>query len=226
METQDDEVVAFTDAPSEGESRSLTEMGRDLYAVDSTIAQLEEQLETKKARRKVLTDVDLPAYMLKIGQDSVGLPEFGVDLVLENYTHANIASDWEPERRQAAFDWLEEHGHGDLVKTEFTILFPRFMLPAARWLAQHVGTLRPTVTIVEETVAGKGKNKVVTKKPVDREVEIPEAVVGLGVPWNTLTAWAKGQLKAGEELPLDVLGVTVGQVVKIVERDKPKKVKA
>lgn len=220
-----DEVVGFTDAPSADESRSLTEMGRELYGVTSDIANLEAQLEAKKARRKVLTDEELPAYMQKIGQDSVGLPEFGVDLQLENYTHANIAADWEPERRQAAFDWLEEHGHGDLVKTEFTILFPRFMLPAARWLAEHVRTLRPTIQIAEETIAGKGKNKVVTKKLVDREVEIPEAVVGLGVPWNTLTAWAKGQLKAGEELPLDVLGVTTGQIVKIVERDKPKKVK-
>lgn len=225
MADDETEAVGFTDAPSENESRDLTAMGRELYAVDDEISRLEAQLETKKARRKVLTDEELPAYMLKIGQDSVGLPEFGVDLVLENYTHANIAADWEPERRQAAFDWLEEHGHGDLVKTEFTILFPRFMLPAARWLAEHVRTLRPVIGITEEKVTGKGKSKVVSKVIVEREVEIPEAVVGLGVPWNTLTAWAKGQLKAGEELPLEVLGVTVGQIVKIKEREQAKKVK-
>lgn len=225
MQDADDDVVAFTDAPREGESQSLTEMGRELYVVDSTIARLEQQLVDSKARRKELTEKELPAYMQKIGQDSVGLAEFDVDLVLENYYHANIAADWEPERRQAAFDWLEENGDGDLVKTEFTILFPRFMLPAARWLAEHIKTLRPVVTICHETIKGKGKAKVVTKKYVDEEVEIPEAIVGLGVPWNTLTAWAKRKIEAGEELPLEVLGVTVGQIVKIKEREQAKKVK-
>lgn len=221
MASSDEEVVGFTDAPSEDESKDLTTLGRELYATDSEIQRLEQQLEERKDRRRVLVEKELPDYLTRVGQDSVGLPEFGVDLVLENYYHANIASDWEPERRQAAFDWLEENGDGDMIKTEFTILFPKFMLPVARWLQTHVKTLRPKMTVSEEIGSGKKKRKT----QVEKQVEIPEATVGLTVPWNTLTAWAKRKIEAGETLPLDVLGVTTGRIVKIKERDKPKKVR-
>lgn len=221
MQSDDEEVVGFTDAPSESESLELTKLGRELYQTDSDIQRLERELEERKARRKELTDKELPEYMGKIGQDNVGLSEFGVDLVLENYYHANIAADWEPERRQAAFDWLEANGDGDLIKTEFTIMFPRFMLPVARWLQTHVETLRPLLKSTEETGSGKKKRRV----QVEKEYDIPEATVGLMVPWNTLTAWAKRKIEAGETLPLDVLGVTTGRIVKIQERDKPKRVR-
>jgi hypothetical protein len=37
----------------------------------------------------------------------------------------NIGTKWEPERRRAAFDWLEAHGHGSLIKTEVAVPFSR-----------------------------------------------------------------------------------------------------
>lgn len=222
MQSNTEEVVGFTDAPSEGESRDLTTMGRELFMVDSNISALESQLEAAKVRRKELTEKELPDYMMKVGQDLIGLPEFGVDLELDYYYHANIAADWEPEKRQTAFDYLASLGEEDMIKAEFTILFPKYMLPVARWLAEQVKKLKPKMEISEEV--GSGKKRTVRK--VMRTVDIPEAVVGLSVPWNTLTAWLKRRLQAGEEVDLDVLGATVGRIVKIKEREQPKKVKA
>lgn len=215
MSELDEEIVAFTDAPSESEARSLTDMGRELFQVDSAIAGLEEQLEKKKSRRKELTDKELPDYFTRVGQDRMGLPEFDVDLVLENFVHANIAADWEPEKREAAFTWLEDNGHGDLIKAVLTQKYPRTAMALARWVARWIMKLR----FLWEKLGGRMEDDT----PPDGD--IPEPTIEMTVPWNTLTAWAKEQIKNGAELPLDTLGVTTGRVVKIKKREQPKKVK-
>lgn len=204
------DVVGFTDAPSVDETRTLAEMGQELFSLDREKADIKKRLEEIESRRQVLTMRELPEYMTRVGSDNIGLPEFNADVVMEDYYHANIAADWEPERRQKAFDWLEKNGHGDLIKTEFSIMFPRFMLPVARWLQEHVKTLRP---VLKMTVLS-GKKKVMK----EQEFEIPEADVNLTVPWNTLTAFVKEQVTKGAKLPLDTLGATVGKIVKIKPR--------
>ena len=200
---QDEEIVAFTDAPSEAESKDLAQLGRELFEVDSSISALEEKLSTARERRKTLTQTELPEYFTRVGQDRMGLPEFGVDLILENFVHANIAADWEPERRDAAFAWLEDNGHGDIIKVEMTLKFPRTAMALARWVQQVLETMKLPKQFLN--------------------MSIPPIEVGLGVPWNTLTAWAKEQIRNGAALPLDTLGVTTGQVVKIKKREEPKR---
>lgn len=201
---EDTEVVGFTDAPSEDESKQLSELGTELMTVDRKMAALQLDLAALGTRRKELTDKVLPEYFIKIGQDKLGLPGFDVDLVLENYTHANISADWEPERREAAFNWLIDNGHGDLIKVAMEILFPRTAMKLALWVQAQLKKLK--------------------LPPAFKKMAIPDAEIEMTVPWNTLTAWAKEQIKKGEKLPLDVLGVTTGQIVKIKERAKPKKV--
>lgn len=203
-----DAIVAFTDAPSENEAEKLTSYGRTLFEIDTTILELEDRLKAAKEAKTELTQKTLPDYMIKVGQDRIGLAEFGVDLVLEDYYHANISSDWEPERRQAAFDWLESRGHGDLVKCVLTVPFPRFMLAAARWLQQRLREM----LIPDEYTDDTGQH-------------FPEALVEMTVPWNTLTAFVKEQVRAGNEIDLEMLGATVGKVVKIKERKDSKRKK-
>jgi hypothetical protein len=194
----DDEEVGFTDAPSVDESKSLTQLGTELFQVEEHIEELNLQLEAAKERRLQLTMKELPDYMLRVGQDKMGLEEWGVDLIREQYYHANIKAEWPEEQRQAAFQWLTDNGHEDLIKTVFTIQFPRRMYEVALWLSEKVKTLR---------FPGKGK-----------EIAMPDASVALGVPWNTLTAFVREQVEAGNELPLETLGATVGWIVKVKKR--------
>ena len=199
-----DEVLpAFTDAPDEKESLRLTQLGRELYEVDKAIADAEALIKLKTVRKIELTMKELPDYLKSIHQDKIGLPEFEVDLVLENYYHANIKADWPPEKREEAFKYLEEIGSGDLIKTEVVFLFGRKDLKKVRWLQAFIETLKHYLT----QVGGE---------PAD----IPEPTVGMAVPWNTLTAWVKEQLEGGLAVDLDKVGATVGQVVKIKPRKK------
>lgn len=201
--TNDEELPAFTDAPDEKESRRLTELGRELYAVDQAIQQAEALIKLKTARKLELTMKELPDYLKSIHQDKIGLSEFEVDLVMENYYHANIKADWPSEKREEAFTYLEDIGSGDLIKTEVVFLFGRKDLKKVRWLQAFIETLRHYLA----KVGGE---------PAD----IPEPTVGMTVPWNTLTAWVKEQLEGGLGVDLEKVGATVGQVVKIKPRKK------
>lgn len=186
-------------------------MGRQLFDITVKIAETESLLSSLKETKQEYERKKLPDYMTKVGQDKIGLPEFDVDLVMEDFTHANISSDWEPERRQKAFDYLEVRGDGDLIKCVLTIAFPRYML----WLARAVQRVLEGLRFPNEA------------SPEDDEVSVPPSEMEMTVPWNTLTAFCKEQLKKGQPLDLEVLGCTTGKIVKIKDRNKqPKKRKS
>lgn len=194
-------MPGFTEAPTQAESKSLTELGVELFSTDSEIAEMEIEIERLKELRKKICMVDLPKAMQEIGQDKIGLPEFNVDLVLRPYFHANIKAEWPEEQRKEAFDWLENSGNGDLVKTTMTMTFGRTELWKARWIVGIIRTVRKYVMTGDPDVP-----------------DIPEPEIHMGVAWNTLTAFVKEQITKGEKLPLDILGATVGNIVEIKKR--------
>jgi hypothetical protein len=121
--------------------------------------------------------------------DSVGLPEQGLDAVLQNFVHATLPKD--PETRQAAISWLDKNGHGSMVRLNM-----QFSLPSGP---------------EEYTAALALKAKL--EKELDTEVALETTV-----PWNTLTAFVKEQLRKGSVIPLETLGAYVGRVVKLKKR--------
>jgi len=197
----DDEIVGFTHAPSEQESLSLTELGVRLYVVDSAIADAETLIERLREEKRKISHEDLPRKMQELGQDNIGLPSQGVDLRLEPYYHANIAASWEAERKDAAFRYLEDSGNGDLIKTNLVISFPRRAKHKADWLLGVIDRVKQLI----ESEGGEVH-------------DVPVPSVEMTVPWNTLTAFVREQVESGEPIDLDVLGATVGSVVKIKKR--------
>lgn len=194
----EDEGVSFTDAPSEKESSRLTSMANELVSERRAVEALEAEIKKKNERIRQLEFVDLPAYMKQIGQDIVGLPDQDADIRLEAFYHANIKADWPEEQREAAFAWLEKHGHADLIKTTVSFTFPRRALEKARWLVAMTGLLRD--------------------KLLEQGAEFPEATTKMEIPWNTLTAWLREQTESSKSVPLEIIGGEVGTIAKIKER--------
>jgi hypothetical protein len=191
-ELLDDDVVAFTDAPSQDESVSLTKLGEELAEIDLLIARAEKA----KERRAELTTKLLPEYMDKIGQDRVGLPKYDVDVVVENYYHASIAREWPDEKRDAAFAELEKQDAGDLIQCNVVVTFQKEDYALAVWLKEKIETLK----------LPKGSNRILEPR-LERAVH-----------WATLTKWVKEQVQAGAAISLEALGATAGRVAKLKKR--------
>lgn len=191
--------------PSDSGARRLATMGRRMVELEVLIKDLEAQ--TKRANMELwdLKTRDMPDLMAEIGQDRVGIPgdpsnpdDPGYDVVLTTRTHANIGSDWEEERRDAAFEHLDELGAGDIVRNSVTVSFGKGQAEQREeWL---------------EKVRG-----------LNLSFDPPELVETRTVPWNTLTAWIREQLQRGRtedqvQIDLPKLGATHGAYADIKRR--------
>lgn len=154
---------------------------------------LTERLAQVKAQINEREGKTLPDLFTEAKVDHIGLEAEGnlpaYDAEMKPYYHANISAEWPMEQQQKGFDWLDENKFGDLIKSMYVVMVPR----GARAKALEV----------EEALEKLG---------VEYEVK-------LGVPWNTLTAWLKERVEKFKSTPpLDLLGATVGKVVKLKER--------
>lgn len=128
---------------------------------------------------------------------SIGIPASGnlppYEIELIDHVRANLG-DLDDAGLAKAVDWLEKKGHGDMIKTTLEISFGMGKVEEAKR---------------KKLVAFLEKSKIYYNS-------------SFGVPWNTLTAFVKGQLKAKKSLPLKLLGATVERTASLI---KPKKEK-
>lgn len=180
-------------APSEDRLEQVRVVLRQVRDNDRTISDYEARVKDLRAQALVMKQKTLPDIFDEVGIDNLGLPAEGnlpaYDCKLKPYYHASISSDWKPERRAAAFEYLDQVGSGDLIKSVYIVAVPR----GARKIAIQV-------------------EKALRKINVEFSTD-------LSVPWNTLTAWIKEQVEKKKATPdLNVLGATVGRVVELKER--------
>lgn len=172
--------------------RGMVRMARDLGLRKKDIDDA-----SKEVGREIneLRHVKLPTIMDEVGIERLTIaPEGnlpGVEARCEPYYHANIPASWDDEKREAAFKWLEDNGHGDLIKAQYVVLLPK-----------------------GDRKAQRAVEKALSKLNVPYETS-------LSVPWATLTVWLREQVeKFGTVPPLDVIGGNVGRVVKLTEKKK------
>jgi len=142
---------------SQDSLRRLRELVADARDLEQRKKQLEEQL--KEVSRKLNGDdglyfKKLPDMMDEIGVQVITLAAEGnmpaVTASVGPFYAANIGVKWPDQRREAALAWLDDNGHGDLIKTEVTLSFKREDREAARAFvteARKYGT-----PVIEETV--------------------------------------------------------------------------
>jgi hypothetical protein len=178
-------------APTEDKLERVRDALRKRRDLEIEKSELEERLTAVNVSINEMEFDTLPTIFNEVGIDKLGLkPEGnlpGYFANLKPYYHANISGDWEPEKRDAAFDELKRLGAEDLVKTKITVLLGR----GDRKIAKKV-----------EVALRK------LKVGFDRD---------LSVPWNTLTAWVKDTFEdlKMEKPSLDKIGATVGEKVSL-----------
>jgi len=187
------EAASLETMPSEQGLSRLNRMGRRIVTLDMEIKELQKLMDSKNIELYNLRTRDMPDLMAELNTDRIGLAAENVDIVLGMVYHANIAADWPEEKRDDAFAHLEEKGLGDIIKNTVTVVFGRNNYDNMNeWL---------------EKVRG-----------LNLSFEPPPVSIAKTVPWNTLTATVKEQVKKGTVLDLEKLGATVGMIVTIKER--------
>jgi hypothetical protein len=146
---------------------------------------LQNQLDFVDKNIKKIERDELPEMFTQAGISSITVEASGnhPSFVAERGTvyNAKIPDD----KRQEAFEWFEQNGHGDLVKSVINIFFG---------MQEHEERLR------------------VMKILSDAQVQF---YTNESVHHMTLKAFVKSQIQAGHIIPMDLLGVFVFDEIKI-----------
>ena len=147
--------------------------------------ELEERVKNLNSRIQAIERNELPEMFTQVGMSSITVEAMGnrPAFIAERGTvyTAKIPDD----KRMEAFQWFEQQGHGDLVKSEISIIFG---------MQEHENRLR------------------VMKLLSDNNVEY---YTNESVHHMTLKAFVKREILAGHIVPRDLLGVFVFDEVKI-----------
>lgn len=207
-------------APPSDKLSEIQKMGRELHALQREIEETEASLKAKKAQANTIIHRTLPDAMAVLSLDHLGMDDIAADMKAENFYKANISAEWDQERQERAFAWLEENGFGSLIKHDVTYSFRRGEENKAHWLTDLVvqAAAKRAGRLAE---AAKSEGRDLT---ADDTWDIPIPVVRKNVPHSTLTSLVRTQTElpaddpAKKNLPLEILGAIVGRIVKIKPR--------
>jgi hypothetical protein len=176
----DEPTMPSGSAPSGGELEALSKLADALVQTREHIERLER--ETKEAKDK---ERDLSEHRIPQAMEAVGMAEIrttnGFRIQIADKIRASITK----AREREAIAWLEDNGHGDIIKRTVAVMFDR------------------GEDVAMEALCAELRSKGLPVKP------------SAAVHHSTLAALVKELLESGEDVPFDTLGVFVQRVTKI-----------
>lgn len=176
MASEDADAVV---APSDAGKAGIAKLAARQVALAEEISILEARTKELKKDLQRVEEQDLPEAM-----DAIGMSEFalldGTKISIKTFYNASITA----ERKEEAFTWLDENGHGGLIKTEVKTSFGRDQLEIARAFQEFA----------------RGFNEAPVSPELDQSVH-----------WQTLRGFVKDQIEGGGSLPVDLLGIYIGR---------------
>lgn len=164
--------------------QTITSLANKQLVLEARVADLENALEDAKEELRVVQTEQFPEALIKAGVSEFRLLD-GRRVSMKQIYAANI----KPEYKEAAFNWLREHGHDDIIKNNLILSFGRGednLFKTVSTQLMHMG-LGKSMSHKEE------------------------------VHWQTLRAFVKEQMESGVDIPTQEFGVHVFNKTEIKE---------
>lgn len=167
-----------------GFNKEIETYAQQLRDAQTRIKELENELSKVKTQRKELEEVTIPDVMLEQGFTSISLAS-GAKIDVKPFYFARIPKgpDGETDAARCSkfYLWLDEHGHGSLVKSHFEVY---------------------------TTDPDEVRLLTMTCKMTEPEIHYE---LGRGIHWKTLESWFKEQTEKQTQLPTDLFENYVGR---------------
>jgi hypothetical protein len=98
-------------APSDDALKSINILAKQQMEIEDEIASLEAKLKEKKEALKQVSEILIPGAMIEAGCEMYRLSN-GYGLEIKPFVSASLPKD--PEKRERAFQWLDETGNNDM----------------------------------------------------------------------------------------------------------------
>ena len=155
---------------------TLTGFAEAIIKQDAFVKELDEKLKEEKKKLLKMTDEDLPALMTEANSMEFTLLD-GSKVTIKPQYGASIKVD----NRPAAYEWLREHGHDDIIKNTVSCQFGRG----------------------EDDLASSFKAFAEKEGYVPNQTEKIEPM--------SLRGFVKERVENGDEFPMELFGAYVGQ---------------
>jgi hypothetical protein len=170
----------YVDAPEGDGLAELRRLADELDEAERELRRAEVALKEAQSRVKELSEETVPAKMQEVGLESLKTPAgFTVEIKEDVFAHISKANE------AAAFRWLEDNGHGGMIKRHVIVMFNKDQEAIACNLEHELSDKFPGVTQKRQVHAG------------------------------TLRAWARSRLEEGDDVPVDLFGIHTRRVAKI-----------
>jgi len=163
--------------------KALSEKSNQLQKLDDAIQEAEQTLGQLKAEYRELSEVDIPSMLSELGLSEITLKD-GNKISTSTYYSARISED----KRDEAFQWLNDNGFGDIVKNTVSVSFGR----------EEDDSAKKLVDSLEDNGYATAQKKWV--EPM------------------TLKAFVREQVEKGSDLPLETFNVYIGQKTRIIKK--------
>ena len=182
--TESTEDIFFEDAQgplpvTDAAVSQISELAQRLKDIRNYRAKVEARLDETK-QKETEAEIALARFMSDKGVSSIKLVT-GEQVQAEEKLHASIPK----ECREEAFQWLDDHGHGDLVRSNVSVQFKK-------------GQEEMVLKAIEAL-------KAIHLTPEHKK----------DVHWKTLTSWVSEQMAQGAGIPMELFGAFIRTVITI-----------
>lgn len=164
--------------PAQEKLANLSKLAHQQLELEQEIARMEAALSDKKEVYRELSEIKIPEIMDELSIDEFRLTN-GVKVSISPYYSGKITD-------PAAYKWLEENNHADIIKGEVHIPFPK-------------GFDKKLLRVIADTTKNVGL----------------QADIGEQVHPSTLRAWIKDMIRTGQQFPRELFNVYVGKRTKL-----------
>ena len=158
----------------------VSRLANDAANLEQEISDAERLLKQKKDDLRKITDEQLPEILEEMGLQKFTLTD-GSEISVSPLYAASIPVD----RREDAYQWLRDHGFGDLVKNNVTVSF------------------------------GVGDDDAAKEFTTLCDLQGYAPIQIEKVEPSTLRGWRRERVEAGDPVPLDLFGAYIAQRAKI-----------
>ena len=176
------------------QTKNLSDKVIELRNLEDQVAASENHTKDLKEKAKQLSNFDIPKMMEEMNVKKLKLKD-GASIEVKSIYSASLVqgrsesdSDF-IKRREEAFNWLREHGLGDIIKNDVTVTF------------------------------GMGEDNKATDYAVLARGQGYEPVQKVGVHTQTLKAVVRERTESGQDMPADLFNPFVGNQTKINRRN-------
>ena len=166
------------------QTKNLSDKVIELRNLEDQVAASENHTKDLKEKAKQLSNFDIPKMMQEMNVTKLKLKD-GASIEVKPFYGANIT----PDKQEAAFNWLREHGLGDIIKNDITVTF------------------------------GMSEDNKATAYAVLARGQGYEPVQKVAVHTGTLKAVVRERTESGQDMPADLFNTFVGNQTKINRRN-------